>query len=274
MRRVAVGLWSVLYMSMSLSSFAIECDEQPAALQNGPMGTVIAVPDGSTLILDNDVKVRLIGIQAPKLSKGRDDVTSWPMAEESRLALLGVSLGKTVKLRFGGAKRDRHERVLAQVFIQTDDDNEVWLQEYMLNQGLARVYSFADNRACLDQLYTAEGRARANRLGLWQHSSYAIMDAGQPELFANRAGRYEVVEGRVLNADRVGSRIYLNFGRYWKEDVTVVIERNAQKMFKQVDLDPLTLANAFVRVRGWIDLHDGPRIDVTHPEQIEILAKK
>ncbi len=45
--------------------------------------------------------------------------------------------------------------------------------------------------------------------------------------------------------------------------------------------DPLTLwtahqfktsSEAFLRVRGWIDLHDGPRIEITHPEQIEVLA--
>lgn len=274
MRRFAVSLWSAFFMSMSLSALAVGCHDQTSASQDGPSGTVVGVPDGSTLILDNDIKVRLIGIQAPKLSKGRTDVTSWPMAEDARLALLDVSLGKMVRLRFGGAKWDRHERALAQVFVQAGDDSEIWLQEYMLSKGLARVYSFADNRSCLEELYAAEGQARVNRLGLWQHASYAIMNAGRPELFANRAGRYEVVEGRVLNADRVGSRIYLNFGRYWKEDVTVVIERNAQKLFKQVELDPLALANAFIRVRGWIDLRDGPRIDVTHPEQIEILAKK
>jgi hypothetical protein len=39
-------------------------------------------------------------------------------------------------------------------------------------------------------------------------------------------------------------------------------------------LDPLRLADALVRVRGWVDSHDGPRIEVTHPEQIEVLATR
>jgi hypothetical protein len=44
------------------------------------------------------------------------------------------------------------------------------------------------------------------------------------------------------------------------------------KLFSEEGLDPLKLSNALVRVRGWIDLKDGPRVEITHPEQIEVLA--
>lgn len=107
---------------------------------------------------------------------------------------------------------------------------------------------------------------------MWTQPYYAIRNADKVATLLARAGSYELVEGRVLNADLVGSRIYLNFGRYWKEDFTVVIDKQALKLFAAVNLDPLKLQGALVRVRGWIEVHDGPRIDVTHPEQIEILA--
>jgi len=32
------------------------------------------------------------------------------------------------------------------------------------------------------------------------------------------------------------------------------------------------VGGALVRVRGWIDLQDGPRLTITHPDQIEVLA--
>lgn len=76
----------------------------------------------------------------------------------------------------------------------------------------------------------------------------------------------------MLLADEADSRVYLNFGRYWKEDFTVVIERRALRLFAESGLDPLRLEGALLRVRGWMDDHDGPRIEVTHPEQIEVLA--
>ena len=76
----------------------------------------------------------------------------------------------------------------------------------------------------------------------------------------------------MLAADKSGGRVYLNFGRHYKEDFTAVIDARALKLFAAEGLDPLQLGNALVRVRGWIDLRDGPRIEVTHPEQIEVLA--
>ena len=89
-----------------------------------------------------------------------------------------------------------------------------------------------------------------------------------------RAGQYELVEGRVLLADRSGGRVYLNFGRYWKEDFTAVIEAPALRLFAESGFDPLALEDALVRIRGWVDDRDGPRIEVTHPEQIEVLATR
>jgi hypothetical protein len=83
---------------------------------------------------------------------------------------------------------------------------------------------------------------------------------------------FELVEGRVLQAEETGGRVYLNFGRFWKKDMTAVIEADALRLFKAVELDPARLGGALVRVRGWIENRDGPRITVSHPEQIEVLA--
>ena len=67
--------------------------------------------------------------------------------------------------------------------------------------------------------------------------------------------------------------MFLNFGRYWKEDFTAVIDaRRAASVCRCRDSIRCKLGGALVRVRGWIDDRDGPRIEVTHPEQIEVLA--
>jgi hypothetical protein len=153
-------------------------------------------------------------------------------------------------------------------------DPEVWVQQQMLAEGMARVYSFPDNRACLPDLFAAEGRARLQRLGIWADPYYSVRRADRPESLADSQGRYELVEGRVLLADAAGGQVYLNFGRIWKEDFTAVIGSGALRLFKAAGLDPLTLGGALVRIRGWVDDHDGPRIEVTHPEQIEVLASR
>jgi micrococcal nuclease len=251
----------------AVSVAALACE----SLRMEEGGVVTSVTDGDTVILDDGRVVRMIGTQAPKLPLDRPDFVTWPQAPQAKAALEELALNKSVRLGFGGEEVDRYGRVLAHVFV-TVPEGEIWAQHAMVAKGLARVYSFPDNRACLDILFAAEGRARLAGLGIWADPYYSIRAADAPGDLIARAGHYELVEGRVLLAEQRGGRVYLNFGRFWKEDFTAVIEAPALRMFKAAGVDPLTLENALLRIRGWVDDRDGPRIEVTHPEQIEVLA--
>lgn len=239
-------------------------------LRDGPLGTVTEIVDGDTLLLDTGRVVRLIGIQAPKLALGREGLSDWPKGNEARAALIALTLKKPVLLRYGGEETDRHGRTLAQVYVT--GDKPVWVQAGMLEAGMARVYSFADNQACLPELFAAETKARLGSLGIWADSYYRVRRAERPAELAELSGHYELVEGRVLKAERLGGQVFLNFGRYFKEDFTAVIDARALRLFADAKSDPLQLGGALVRVRGWIDDRDGPRVAVTHPGQIEVLA--
>lgn len=250
-------------IATTIAGSALACE----GLTPGPRGVVTHVVDGDTVFLDSGLQIRLIGMQAPKLPLGREDFETWPLADEARAFVETLVLGHEVELRYAGERTDRHGRALGHVFAGGG-----WVQQAVLDAGLARVYSFADNRFCLDELYAAERRARLAGLGIWGNDWYDMRDARYPAELEALEGRYELVEGRVLNADRAGQRVYLNFGRIWREDFTVVIDPPAQRLFEGAGLDPLSLDGEFIRVRGWIEVNDGPRIEVTHPEQIEILA--
>lgn len=251
----------------SVSVAALACEQ----LRMEPGGVVTSVTDGDTVILDDGRVVRMIGMQAPKLPLDREGFSTWPLAPEAKVALEALALNRPVRLGFGGESVDRYGRVLAHVLVETPE-GEIWAQQAMVAQGLARVYSFPDNRACLELLFAAEGRARLGGLGIWADPYYSIRAADQPGDLLARAGHYELVEGRILLAEKRGGRVYLNFGRLWKEDFTAVIEAPALRLFAEAAFDPLVLENALVQIRGWVDDRDGPRIEITHPEQIEVLA--
>lgn len=261
----------VLALAVSLSmSFATAACE---SLRDGPKGKVTEVVDGDTLMLDNGIVVRLIGMQAPKLALGRPGFEDWPLGDTARQHLTALTLNRQVRLRYGGEETDRYGRALAHVFVE-GEASPVWAQGAIVGAGMARVYSFPDNRACLAELFAAERDARLKRLGIWADPYYSIGQADHPEALSKRAGHYELVEGRVLTAEKSGGRVYLNFGRHWKQDFTIVIESHSLKGFAASGWDPLVLEDALVRVRGWVDDRDGPRIEVTHPEQIEVLATR
>lgn len=260
-----IGAFALIAAFFMLTGEAVACD---SASDMGGFEAV-AVPDGATLILSSGDKLRLSGIQAPKLYGPGAALADWPLAEPARTWLDRLAAGKEISIVSASTPRDRHQRLLGQAYLA----DGTWLQQAMLAAGLARAYSFPDNRECAGELLATEAQARADRLGIWRDPFYAVRDAARPQQILAREGFFELVEGRVLLADKVGASVYLNFGRYWKEDFTVTIDKAAQKLFAAATIDPLMLEGALVRVRGWIEVHDGPRIAVTHPAQIEVLAR-
>jgi endonuclease YncB( thermonuclease family) len=126
-----------------------------------------------------------------------------PFVEEARAALAKLVAGARVELRYGGGRSDRYGHALAQVFA-VDGAKCVRLQEVLVGKGLARVYSFADNRACAAELLAREQDARGKRRGLWRSSVYRIQDATDLERLGRLIHSYQLVRGRSLRWARGG----------------------------------------------------------------------
>ena len=257
----AVASGAMLMGSANLS-------ENKNQLKAGETGVVTEVVDGDTLFLDNGLKVRLSAIQAPKLPLGRPGFKTWPLAENAKDALSQMAYRKNVQLFYGGKERDRYDRALAQAFIGTQDD--LWIQEEMLRQGWARVYTWPDTWQNSDRLYAAEREARNANRGIWAHDYYEIRSP-DPNNLAQDVDSFQIVEGIVTSVADIRGRIYLNFGADYKTDFTIAIEKNDRKRFNSTSHDPKELAGATVRIRGWVELTNGPIIWLDHPERLEVL---
>lgn len=234
------------------------------ALATGGQGKVVEIVDGDTLILEDGREVRLVGIQAPKLPLGRPDFKTWPLADAAKLALVRIALYKTVTLSYGGRRVDRYGRQLAHLH----DEKGAWIQGELLRQGMARVYSFDDNRALVAEMLAIEQEARAGRRGIWKHRFYEIRTAND---IARDIGSFQLVEGTVRVVSRRRKFTYLNFGANWRDDFTIAIPARARRIFDDSGVSLADLEGKTVRVRGWIKSRNGPMIDASHPEQIEIL---
>lgn len=220
--------------------------------------------DGDTVVLQDGREVRLVGLQAPKLALGRRNFEDWPKAADSRLALLALVGDKDVRLSYGGRRQDRYGRLLAHLHLADGR----WVQGAMITQGMARVYSFPDNRACVRELLRLETRARATQTAIWSDPYYSVRTAEAPQQLLTFVDSFQLVEGTVQRAALVRGRLYLNFGADWRTDFTVTVAPSNARQFSQ---DMEAYRGARVRVRGWIKSYNGPEIVVTHPEQIEFL---
>lgn len=268
--RFWIPLWMILSAASPASSPAAPgAAPLPGGLEPGGVGKVVEVIDGDTVVLEDGRQVRLVGIQAPKLPLGRSGFKAWPLSGEAKAVVESLVLGRTVELGYGGQRMDRHGRALAHLATHPGDFGAGrWLQGELLRQGLARTYSFADNRTLVAEMLRLEEDARRAGLGIWSRPYYAVRTA---ERLHDDIGSFQLVTGRVLQVATVRGRVYFNFGEDWKTDFTVTLDPKTRRRFESEGIEAVAYQGRTVRVRGWLKSFNGPMIEVTHPEQIELV---
>jgi len=249
-------------------------DNTQAGLVAGESGRVARVIDGDSLVLADGLRVSLSAIQAPK-SERIDEFSSWPLANEAGEALRTLTAGKIVKLFYGGDKRDRYDRAIAQVYtLDAKGNPDIWLQEAMVKAGMARVYSWKGYQQDTEALYQAESEARTAKRGIWNTentSGFYKIHNPDPDPLAQYVDTIQVIEGVIVKTADVRRTIYLNFGSDYKTDFTIAIPKKSRRAFKNAPYDSLTLTGARVRVRGYVELYGGPIIWLNDPNRLEVL---
>jgi len=186
---------------------------------------------------------------------------------------LGALLaGKAVVLKGFGSDRDRYGRLVAQVFL-VDPGSERWVQRELIASGDARVAARVGDRACASELLGDERRARQAMLGVWSDPYYGMRRAEDAAGLLTDRGRFAIVEGAVLSVRESGGTIYVNFGKRWSEDFTVTVAKRNERALMAAGIEPKSLAGRRIRVRGWIEERGGPWVEVTRPEQIELVER-
>ncbi len=145
------------------------------------------------------------------------------------------------------------------------------LQHQLVAMGAARVAPQSENLALIDQLLVVEQAARAARKGLWALPAYRVFDANK----AGRAiGGFHLIEGEVRRIAKVKSRFYINFGTDYKTDFTASAGSRGYRKWAGQGFDLTSLADARLRIRGFVEAINGPSIELSHRRQLEVLARK
>jgi hypothetical protein len=174
---------------------------------------------------------------------------------------------RTIVLATAAPAQDRYGRLRAQIFVR-NGPREFWLQLTLLQRGLARVSIAPDRRECARDLYKAEGDARTRKIGIWAERAYGVRTPAQA---ADAIGTFQIVEGRVVSVTRRGGRVYLDFRVDTTNKFVATISPGDLKAFRQTGVDPFSYAGHTLRVRGWIERHIRPEIEIAIPEDIEMI---
>jgi endonuclease YncB( thermonuclease family) len=225
---------------------AVTAVAQPAC-SGDAIGTAVvaSVTDGRSFKTRDGREVRLAGIATP-----------------GNASALGAAIaGKSVTLRRAG--EDRYGRIVA--YAEVDGAS---LQQRLLSAGAAYVRPPVGAKPCADALFAAERAARAAHLGLWADPELRPKSAANREEISRANGKFALIEGKILSVRESGGAIYLNFGRYYTRDFSVVIRKRDAKRFA---IAPKLLQDKRILVRGVVEMRRGPLIEAKWPEQIELI---
>jgi micrococcal nuclease len=230
---------------------------------------VARVLSGERLQLEDGRTVRLAGIRVPGASsddrQSGDDAALPGVAAKAREALIRLLAGQPVRLSLAAARYDRYGELAAQV----ERADGLWLQGALLERGLAQVQTRPGEIERAALMRERERAARAAGRGLWADPALAPRSA---ERVADAIGSFQIVQGRVRRVGATDDFVYLNFGPDWRRDFTLRVRRaDLKDGFAHSGIDVLALEGRRVEVRGFVLEAGGPLIELSHPEQIEVL---
>lgn len=134
---------------------------------------VTRVVDGDTVVLSDDRKIRLIGVDTPELHESeklerdiihtrRDKATIQALGEKAAEFTRKLVEGKEVRVRYGRQKEDRYGRTLAYLYLR----DGTFVNEEIIRRGFGNAYIKFPFRH-MKKFQRDEKTARESRRGLW-----------------------------------------------------------------------------------------------------------
>jgi len=199
--------------------------------------------------------VRLLGIDCPEPAKRNKP--GEPLAAKAKAALLALIGGQRVRLKTDVEKRDRYDRLLAQIYLE----DGAWINGELVRQGWAHVYTFPPNMRWADNLLELERRARGAKRGIWSKQRFQVLAASNVE---NRhIGQFRVIEG-------LARHVRQNDFAFQLSGLEVSVPRKYQRYF---DALPHLQPGTRVLVRGTLRKYgEQIRLALHSPADLEILS--
>lgn len=230
---------------------------------------VKTVYDGDTVVLEDDRKIRLLGVNAPEVQH-RDKLAD-AGGDEAKHWLSDKLKNTRIRLEIGVEKTDKYGRTLAHLF--TENKEHINLQ--LVEAGLAAVSIYPPELGYVNELVKAQDKAEQAKLGIWGRPEYAAMPVGSLTE-AGHPGWTRLV-GKVVNIRKTRKSVYLEFSpsaelRTGAAEGTVFEARIESKwldLFPDVD----AYLSKTIELRGWLNKNKGHwSMLIRHPSAIKSLS--
>ncbi|TCK17024.1 endonuclease YncB(thermonuclease family) [Thiogranum longum] len=258
LKEAPAGAFFVLAGIIGTSS-ALARDCSPPA--NAETVHVRFVHDGDTLVLDNDRKIRIIGINTPELERDGKAPEALAIRARNRLRQLVFASDNQVLLQYGADRKDRYGRHLANLW----DTRKQSLAEQLLREGLGWSIAIPPNIRYLDCYTVAENVAHKAGRGVWGHPAWKIHRAKTLTL---RDTGFRQVRGQVTRVNRRGGATWITLDNR----LTLKLADEDQPWFPHGP-GPEWVGRS-LEVRGWLYRVRGKlRVNVHHPAMLTLSSQ-
>jgi len=233
---------------------------------------VSAVSREAEIVLDNGRRLRFADIFFPRGAKNNHVAPKTLQFLQNRLTGQSITYLQS-------AQADRYRRIPAYIVI--DNEENLWLQPEILRAEIGFFMPEPLNRTASPDFCDSYFLKRI--LQRHDHSARGLSRRDRPHLVPIYApdskilwqmeGNFVIIEGIVVKTYTSGKRIFWNFGDDWKIDFTAFLSTDNQTSFEK-HFKPLSpIEGKQLRMRGFLDLKNGPSMRIDHPLQVELLSE-
>ncbi|NHK27047.1 hypothetical protein FF098_003905 [Parvularcula flava] len=204
----------------------------------------------------------LAGVAAPTLLDLTPDESS--IADDAAAALQSaIALGNLFIEPIGEPDRWGRQPVLA--FAPNASEP---LQVALIEQGHLSILPDQLPAAFNDRFRAAQLTAQVTDRGLWASDSLRVLYADSA---GDGEGQLRFVRGRVRYAYEGRNWTYLNFGRDYKTDFTIIIKPRLARQMSEAGQPPSSFEGKRIEVYGLIHQENGPAVELTSGANIRII---
>ncbi|MFK4254634.1 thermonuclease family protein, partial [Streptomyces angustmyceticus] len=141
-------------------------ETQESTIEEMRTMTVERVIDGDTVVFQDGSKARLLSINTPEITKGKNE----PYGQDAQAFLSQLVEGKEIQIKSDpkAGETDKYGRLLVHAFVGGKS-----IQYLLIAEGLAKVAYLYNDYEYTDLYKEAEELAKNNSLNIWSISGYA-----------------------------------------------------------------------------------------------------
>ena len=150
------------------------------------------VVDGDTLVIENGIRVRLLGVDAPE--------TKECFGKEAGAKLSELVLGREVLLEKDQTASDNYGRLLRYVILRNENPkaDDVFVNKELVRGGFAKSAYVKPNRRYLSQLQASQREAEKDGAGMWGECAMEATSANlEREQASDTFNKECVIKGNI-----------------------------------------------------------------------------